>query len=280
MLNAIDQAMDRMGSLNHTLPRVMQVTNDINSTAREMVRVIQMDPVLTARVLRVANSAYFAMQEPVTNLRRATILMGMNTIRNLALATAVRNSFEIRSDCKVSSEDFWRYTVGCAVLSDLLARRAAISRAEAEEAFVIGILHPIGRALLIQHFPVEYNQVIAQAKSQKTNTEHQERKVFSIDNHAIGLNMVGKWKLPPNVADGILFQNKPHESRLRSTRVLGIAVHHIKINRIGFCGDWIPHPISDEVYESLSLTRAGVSALVEDGLAAELAKAEDFIKGV
>jgi HD-like signal output (HDOD) protein len=166
------------------------------------------------------------------------------------------------------------------VLSDLLARRAAISRAEAEEAFVIGILHPIGRALLIQHFPVEYNQVIAQAKAQKTNTEHQERKVFSIDNHAIGLNMVDKWKLPPNVADGILFQNKPHKSSLRSTRVLGIAVHHIKMNRIGFCGDSIPHPISDEVYESLSLTRAGVSALVEDGLAAELAKAEDFIKGV
>ena len=79
MLNAIDQAMERMGSLNHTLPRVMQVVNDINSSAREMVRVIQMDPVLTARVLRVANSAYFAMQEPVTNLRRATILMGMNT---------------------------------------------------------------------------------------------------------------------------------------------------------------------------------------------------------
>ena len=53
----------------------MQVVNDINCRP-EMVRVIQMDPVLTARVLRVANSAYFAMQEPVTNLRRATIWMG------------------------------------------------------------------------------------------------------------------------------------------------------------------------------------------------------------
>lgn len=280
MLNAIDQAMDRMGSLNHTLPRVMQVTNDINSSAREMVRVIQMDPVLTARVLRVANSAYFAMQEPVSNLRRATILMGMNTVRNLALATAVRNSFEIRSDCTVSSEDFWRYTVGCAVLSDLLARRAVISRAEAEEAFVIGILHPIGRALLIQHFPVEYNQVIAQAKDQKTSTEHQEKKVFSLDNHAIGLNMVDRWKLPPIVADGISFQNEPHKSSLRSTRILSIAIHHIKKNRIGFCGDWIPHPISDEVYESLSLTKDGVTALVEENLEEELAKAADFIKGV
>jgi HD-like signal output (HDOD) protein len=280
MHNAIDQAMERMGSLNHTLPRVMQVANDINSTAREMVKVIQMDPVLTARVLRVANSAYFSMAEPVTNLRRATILMGTNTIRNLALATAVRNNFEIESTCAVTSENFWRYTVGCAVLSDQLARRAAISRAAAEEAFVIGILHPIGRALLIQHFPVEYNQVIAQAKEQNTCTEHQERKIFSTDNHAIGLNMVARWKLPSNVADAISFQTEPKNSALRSTRILSIAIHHIKKKRIGFCGDWVPHPLSDEVYASLRLTRKGVEILVDEVLEEELAKADDFIKGI
>ena len=280
MLNAIDQAMERMGSLNHTLPRVMQVVNDINSSAREMVRVIQMDPVLTARVLRVANSAYFAMQEPVTNLRRATILMGMNTIRNLALATAVRNSFDIQSGCDVSSEDFWRYTVGCAVLSDQLARRASVDRQTIEEAFVIGILHAIGRALLIQHFPNEFNQVIAQAKSQKTPTEPQEKKIFKTDNKAIGLSMVARWKLPHNLADGISFYTRPEKSLLKGTQILSIATHHIKASRVGFCGDWVPHPVPDQVYADLRLTRKGVEILVEDVLENELAKAEDFIKGV
>jgi HD-like signal output (HDOD) protein len=280
MLQEIDQAMERMGSLNHTLPRVMQVVNNLNSSARDLVRVITMDPVLTARVLRVANSPYFAMREPVTNLRRATILMGMNTIRNLALATAVRSNFEIRSDCMVSSEDFWRYTVGCAVLSDQLARRAAVNRPTAEEAFVIGMLHPIGRALFIQHFPAQYNQVIAQAKEQRTPTEPQEMKVFSTDNKAVGLRMVARWKLPHNVADGISFYTEPHRSALKSTHILSIACHHIKQRRVGYCGDWVNHYVSDEVYANLRLTRVGVEQLVDDVLDEELAKADDFIKGI
>jgi len=280
MLKAIDQAMEQMGSLNHTLPRVMQVANDINSSAREMVRVIQMDPVLTARVLRVANSAYFAMHEPVTNLRRATILMGLNTIRNLALATAVRNSFQIESGCDVTSEDFWRYTVGCAVLSDQLARRAAVDRQTIEEAFVIGILHPIGRALLIQHFPAQYNQVIGLAKAENTSTKPQELKVFQTDHQAIGLSMVARWKLPHNLADGISYCTRPTYSSLKGTHLLSIAMHHIKANRIGFCGDWTPHPVPDEVYAHLRLTRKKVELLIEDVLESELAKAEDFIKGV
>ena len=280
MLNAIDQAMEEIGSLNHTLPRVMQVANDINSSAREMVRVIQMDPVLTARVLRVANSAYFAMHEPVTNLRRATILMGLNTIRNLALATAVRNSFQIESGCDVTSEDFWRYTVGCAVLSDQLARRASVDRQTIEEAFVIGILHPIGRALLIQHFPAQYNQVIADSRAQKTPTQPQEVKIFKTDHQAIGLSMVARWKLPLNLADGISYYNKPSFSDLKGTHLLSIAIHHVKAHRIGFCGDWTPHPVPDEIYAHLRLSKKQVEILVEDVLENELAKAEDFIKGV
>ena len=83
MLKAIDQAMEQMGSLNHTLPRVMQVANDINSSAREMVRVIQMDPVLTARVLRVANSAYFALPRTVSTARAAVEMLGVETVRAL-----------------------------------------------------------------------------------------------------------------------------------------------------------------------------------------------------
>ena len=280
MIHAIDQAMERMGSLNHTLPRVMQVVNDLNSSAREMVRVIQVDPVLTARVLRVANSAYFAMQEPVTNLRRATILMGMNTIRNLALATAVRNSFDMRSGCDISSEDFWRYTVGTAVLSDQLARRASVNRQIIEEAFVIGILHPIGRALMIQHFPHEYNRVIALAKEENTSTEPQEMKIFGSHHRDIGLRMVARWQLSKDVADGIFNYVIPKKSSIQSTHILAIASHHIKARRIGFCGDWVPHPIDDSIYKNLRLSREGVELLVEEVLPVELAKADDFIKGI
>ena len=132
---------------------------------------------------------------------------------------------------------------------------------------------------MIQHFPAEYNQVIAQAKDQKTPTEPQELKVFSTDHKSIGLRMVARWKLPYEVADGISFYTEPHNSSLKSTQILAIASHHIKQKRIGFCGDWVPYPIAKEVYTNLRLTRMDVERLVEEVLEVELAKADDFIKG-
>ncbi len=280
MLQAIDQAMERMGSLNYTLARVMQVVNDISSSALDLVRVIEMDPVLTARVLRVSNSSFFGFNEPVTSLRRATIMMGMNTVRNLALAVAIRNAFQIQDDaCQVSSEDFWRYAVGTAVLSDLLAHKAEVSRSIMEESFVVALLHPIGRALFIQHFPAEYREVIAVSMKRGVATEKFETRKFSIDHTEVGVRMAERWGLPAEVSDGIACYRKPEKSSRESTWILSIASNHIKEARVGFCGDYVPHPVPDEFYERLGLTPADVETILAESFREELAKANDFIKG-
>ena len=81
-----------MATLNFTVPKVMAVSNDLNSSARDLVKVIQMDPVLTAKVLKLVNSAYFALREEVTSLSKAIIMLGINTIKNLAMSTAVTDT--------------------------------------------------------------------------------------------------------------------------------------------------------------------------------------------
>ncbi len=280
VLDSLDSALESMKALNYTLPRVMAVVNNINSSARDLVRVIQMDPVLTARVLRVANSAYFGMREEVSSLHRATILLGMNTIRNLALATAVRGSFVFDDDiCLVRSEDFWRYTVGTAVLSDLIARRAEVPRQVVEEAFILGLLHPIGKALLLQSFPHEFNEVVGLALDEQVPTDIIEDRLFETNHREIGHTMGSKWMLPPAVLDVIRFYNRPAQSDSRATWLVSIACRSIKEAQIGFAGDFSSFPIHDSTYQALRIGPIEVEELVLDSLPESLERADLFIKG-
>ena len=281
MIRAIDNAMDRMGSLNYTLPKVMRVVNDMNSSALELVRIIQMDPVLTARVLKVANSAYFGVRaEPISNLRRATILMGMNTVRNLALATAVKNSFEIHASSPVSSEDFWRHSVAVAVLSDLLAKRSPLSRKEGEKCFVVGMLHLIGRALLIQHFAEEFRQVVIEAKANSTSATEVEHVVFSTNHKKIGMRLAARWKLPDELMDGVAFYETPDESDRMTTWVVAIASAAVKRRgNMGFVGDYTVPQIDDSIYEAINVSEKEVMRIVDSTLVSELEKADEFIRG-
>ncbi len=281
VLETLDSALDSMKALNYTLPRVMQVVNNINSSARDLVRVIQMDPVLTARVLRVANSAYFGMREEITSLHRATILLGMNTIRNLALATAIRGSFVFDDDvCLVRSEDYWRYTVGTAVLSDLIARRAAVPRQVADEAFILGLLHSIGKALLIQGYPEEFNEVIGLALDEQVSTDVIEDRLLDTNHRDIGKRMGEKWKLPESVLDVVEFYNRPTESSQKATWLVSIASRGIKEARVGFSGDFASHPIQDATYQALNVGPVEIEEIIHERLAEALQKADDFVKGV
>ena len=281
MIRAIDSAMDRMGALNYTLPKVMRVVNDMNSSALELVRVIQMDPVLTARVLKVSNSAYFGVRvEPISNLRRATILMGMNTVRNLALATAVQNSFEIHSDSPVSSEDFWRHSVAVAVLSDLIARRSPLSHKEGEKCFVVGMLHLIGRALLIQHFAREFRQVVSEAKANKSSATDIEQVVFSTNHKKIGMRLAARWKLPDELMDGVAFYETPEESDRMTTWVVAVASAAVKRHgNMGFVGDYEFPVIDDTIYDAINISEREVMSIVNSTLVSELDKADEFIRG-
>ena len=164
----IESQIQNMSSLSHTVPKIVQVVNDSSSSARDLVKVIQMDPVLTAKVLRIVNSALqYAARGNLLN--KAVIMVGMNTVKNLALSTAVVSSFSFNEDeCGIKHEEFWKYSVGTAVLSKILAQENRLSATDAEDLFIIGLLHVIGKAFLLQFFPKNLEKLLSNPKN-KTN---------------------------------------------------------------------------------------------------------------
>jgi HD-like signal output (HDOD) protein len=276
----VEEKLDQMATLNFTVPKVMAVSNDLNSSARDLVKVIQMDPVLTAKVLKLVNSAYFALREEVTSLSKAIIMLGINTIKNLAMSTAVTGSLKFDDKVSViSSENFWRYSVGVAALSSQFAREMRGGRQEVDNNFIVGLLHVIGKAFLIQFYPKEYNDVVHEVERLKCPATLVERQLLGVTHEEIGTKLAEKWQLPDPVKDGILHYANPTKSDYRSTRFVAVASSLMKEDQIGYAGDYFVHPIPDIVWEELGSDEEHAREVMDTHLDRELEKASAFIRG-
>src|SRR3989338_9451827 len=108
--------VDKLPSLPTSVAKVMEVANNLKASPNDLSNVIKVDPVLTAKVLKLINSAYFSLPDQITNLNRAIILLGVNTIKNLAISTAVIGQF---SKTKHKRFDIDKYCKDCIAVAGL-----------------------------------------------------------------------------------------------------------------------------------------------------------------
>lgn len=276
----IESHIEKMASLNYIVPKVIQIANDNNSSARDIIKVIQMDPVLTGKALKLVNSAFFGLSNEIANLSRAVVLLGMTTIRNLALSCSVMSSFKFNDKiCKLTSEDFWKYSMGVSAMCQLIARFRKETKKDIDEYFLAGMLHNIGKALLVQCYPEEYNKAIEIAENNAIPISEAEEEVFGVSHQVVGERLAQKWKLPEVVVDGMLYYTNPAEAREKHTLVISISSFLLKQSRIGFSGDYFEHPIEDELWDRAKISHPAAFNLVQTDLPARMEEAQKFIKG-
>ena len=159
-INRVRAAIARMPSLSTTVVKVLETCNEPLASANDLQKVISLDPVLTGRVLKLVNSAYFALGQPITSLTRAIIMLGVNTVKNLALSyTILKNMKGSGSFQAFTVDDFWLHCLGVGVVAKSLAAIKGLLPGEQEEYFVAGLLHDLGKLPLNKQFSREYYQL-------------------------------------------------------------------------------------------------------------------------
>src|SRR5271170_3496948 len=133
-----------------TLPvvamRVNELINDPNSSSSDIADVLKKDQVLTAKILRLVNSSYYAIPGGVTDVQRALAFLGFNTLAQLVLSLSVFSVFSTFDNQDFSMMEFWKHALGTAVGAELLAKKLKFKKPE--EAFTCGLLHDIGKLVL------------------------------------------------------------------------------------------------------------------------------------
>ncbi|MCP4717043.1 MAG: HDOD domain-containing protein [Deltaproteobacteria bacterium] len=175
------------------LVQVKNVTSDESASAQDLAEIILKDPALTSKILSVANSAYYGFYGKVSTITQAIVVLGFESVKNIALGITVYNT--LSNYIKAPSiKQFWEHSLATGVCAELLAEK--LGHAPTEEALVGGLIHDVGKLILVQFYPEEYSEVERIVVEHDAYYHVVETSILGVSHCEVGRLMVRKWGLP------------------------------------------------------------------------------------
>lgn len=206
LFNRIETSRN-LPTLPHILLKLIKACHKETATTREISQIISKDASLSAKLLRLVNSAYYGLANRVTSIEQALALLGTNTVQNVAVSASVYQAFhkaEEGSDFKLKL--FWRQSLICATLARLIAGKASYTAPE--EAFLSGLLHDVGKLVLWVNFPGEYGEILKSYRDNPDLLLARETRLGAT-HCEVGAWVIARWNLPSFMADAVLYHHDP-----------------------------------------------------------------------
>ncbi|MFZ6752697.1 HDOD domain-containing protein [Undibacterium sp. Dicai25W] len=193
-----------------TLPEVAQELltelDDDESSLESISEKIAMDQAITAKVLKLANSSHFGVNSRVVTIQQATAMLGVQNIKNLIRLTIMVNRFPVTNCPGFDFRAFWRHGIATANCAELISRALHMKH---DFAFTAGLLHDIGRLVLVTHCPAEYAEVIRYRNQNKCELLDAERHILEVDHIEAGVVLAHLWNFSDAVQDAIKGHHNP-----------------------------------------------------------------------
>lgn len=200
-----------------TLPTVVfhlhRVLDDERAGAADVAAIIERDPSLTARLLRAANSAAFARPgERIASVHAAVARLGVNQVRGVCIVLAVVKAFRSRQG-GLDHQAFWVHSAAVGMVARRLWEAFGADPAiSGDDVYVAGLLHDAGLLILEQHFPKEFLEVLAVRSAHGGRLWQAEESHLGMDHGAVGGLLLGRWALPPFLAEAVTNHHHPHQA--------------------------------------------------------------------
>ena len=277
----LKEYIQTMPSLPTSVEKVLEICNNPHTSPADLNHVISLDPVLVGRVLKLLNSAYYGLAQPITNLVRAIIMLGINTVKNLALSSTVVGNLSTKKKIPgLDMEGFWRHSLCVGVSAKLLAKKRGIDSKLIEEYFTAGFLHDIGKIPLNAVLSKEYMLTIAVADRKREPLYVTEKHTLGLSHCETGAMIKEAWKLDGAIGDTIMNHHNCDEYKGNYKDVLytvAAANRFSTDSYIGFSGNRRPSQLSDAVWNALDIS-GDIFDGIKENVHKEIEKAEVFLK--
>ncbi|SYZ74385.1 putative HDIG domain protein [Candidatus Zixiibacteriota bacterium] len=195
-----------------TLPvmvnRLLAVLGDPESAAKEISRIIQIDPALTANVLKAANSSFLGFNRPVTSLAEATFRLGTKWIYQIALSSLIYSNLKKPAPgYDLSSEGLWRHSTAVAIMSESLCTLSGIR--DAGTIYTAGLLHDIGKIAMSEFVAGKFDEIQELVNQRKLTFEEAELEILGIDHSEVGAIISEHWHFPELIVNSIRWHHNP-----------------------------------------------------------------------
>jgi len=245
-----------------TIPTVLTEINAIfaspDGSAKDAARVIEKDPAIATRVLRLVNSSFYALKNPVSNINLACSIVGLKVIKNVVIQATVLQTFGgTKSVGGFDANWLWDHSFKTAVACRMLAERTQMTNGLAkDDAYTCGLIHDIGKLILLDSQPERFAESLQLANKNKVPLARAEGEVFGFNHAHVGGLLANRWKLAPAVQAAVMYHHSPATNaedwaRGFLIKAANTIAHAAAANSGGYIGD----VCSDDSMQALSLTK-------------------------
>lgn len=247
--------IETIPTIPENFKKMLSILENPKTSLSEIGRFILNDPVLTSRVLKMVNSPVYGFPGRITSINQALLLLGLNVVRGLLLGISVFEAMQ------KAMKGLWEHSLGNAITTRIIAQKINIK--EPEEVAVAGLLHDIGKVILILKFPIEYEKVLELVKKEDLFIFDAEKEVFGISHATAGAWVSKKWNFPVSLIDVIEYHHNPTYSKLSpiNTAIIHFADILVRAKGFGSGGDNFVPPIEPSVWNRLNLTEKDISGI-------------------
>jgi putative nucleotidyltransferase with HDIG domain len=220
-LRRISQSLLNLPTLPTLAAKLLDLVDNPNTNASNLAKFVAQDQVITARLLKLSNSAYYGHGREITSVHQAVVMLGFDMVREISLSVSVINAFRSAKGLEgFDISGFWDHSSAVGLAARTIAK--GWNPQMASEAFTAGLLHDIGKVILIQYLPEEFAEALATAQREGRNLYEAERDLFDTDHGEIGSWLALRWKLPKNLCDAMAFHHDLGKAPAESQNLVAI----------------------------------------------------------
>lgn len=266
-------------TLPTVIERITRLLQNPKTSAEEIGKAITTDQALATKVLKLVNSAFYGFPGRISTITHAIVILGFSTIKNVVLTASIFDAFHKKGDetTEFDLEQFWTHSIACGAAAQSIAK--FLGSNDKEECFIAGLLHDLGKLIVCQYLPDEFNKALSYTKKKQILFYESEKELFDVTHQEVGSFLTKRWNLPQNLQNAVMFHHSPLPTRdhYTMTAIVHCADIFVRALDYGNGGDDKIPAMSENVWKSFGLENTSLTTLF-DAIRDEIEKATVFLQ--
>jgi HD-like signal output (HDOD) protein len=276
----ITDSIISLPTLPTVIAKMLELVDNPKTSASSLSNLVMRDQVLTAKILKMANSSFYAFPRQIATVKLALVVLGFENVKEMALSLSVLNTFKGENSKHFDTSLFWQHSISVGACTRMLARETCYRLAG--EAFVAGLLHDIGKVVLNQYLPVEFAEIQSLIFEGGKSTEEAEMAVLGVTHAEVGGWLAERWNLPVILVEAIKYHMHPELCPRNAELPLMVYLADYLSTKCGLgksgsrSVETVPEHILELARKTLSISPESLEGF-RPGLYAEYDKASSFM---
>jgi putative nucleotidyltransferase with HDIG domain len=245
----LSTAVEKMPAFPKSVQRILELTRDINCAPKDLVMVIEKDPVMTMKLLRILNSAYYSFPNPITSVNQSVVYLGLNTVKNMALSFAAMGVLPQKNAAGFDIQRYLMHSLTTASIARSLCQKFGAGDVDPTDCYLAGLLHDFGKVVFAQFMPEEFKEALTLSNDLSTSLHAAEQQIIGADHSIVGAMLVEKWQFPKSLTDTIRHHHSEISPENTVQSCLFVADQISKKLAMGSGGNFLVEPLTPELVE-------------------------------